>query len=111
MSYDPDLADRLRFFIEGEEGLSERRMFGGLAFMIHGNMAIAASGQGGIFVRVDPAATVDLLAESGVGHMEMGGRTMNGWLRVAAESVAADDDLERWVGRGVGYARTLPPKR
>ena len=89
----------------------EKQMFGGLAFLVGGNMSVAASGQGGILVRVDPDESDTLLAEPGAGPMEMGGRgAMRGWLRVEAEAVAADDDLRTWVRRGVDYARTLPPK-
>jgi hypothetical protein len=111
MAYDLELAERVRFFIEGEDGLSEKRMFGGLAFLVHGNLAVAASGKGGLMVRVDPGDTDDLVGEAGVDRMVMRGREMDGWLRVEARVVAEDDDLERWVARGVGYARSLPAKR
>jgi len=111
MAFDLELADRVRFFIEGEDGLSEKRMFGGLAFLIHGNMAVAVSSKGGLMVRVDPDDTVELVGRVGVDRMQMRGREMGGWLRVTAQTVAADDDLERWVACGVGYARSLPPKR
>jgi hypothetical protein len=91
-------------------GLSERRMFGGLAFLIGGHMAVAASGGGGILVRVDPADTPSLLAEPHIARMEMGGRAMDGWLRVSSDAVATDEALRSWVERGVVYARSLPPK-
>lgn len=111
MAYDLQLADRLRFLVEGEEGLSEKRMFGGLAFLVHGNIAVAASSTGGLMVRVDPADTAELVGQIGVDRMQMRGRAMDGWLQVTAQAVAADDDLERWVARSVGYARSLPRKR
>ena len=85
-------------------------MFGGLAFLVGGNMAVGVSGQGGLLVRCDPADTDRLIEEAHVSRMEMRNRTMNGWLRVTAESVEADDELARWVGVGVGYAGSLPPK-
>lgn len=111
MAFDLELADRLRFLVEGEDGLSEKRMFGGLAFLIHGNMAVAASSKGGLMVRVDPADTAELIGQDGVDRMRMRGRDLEGWLRVAARAVATDDDLERWLARGVGYARSLPSKQ
>jgi hypothetical protein len=85
-------------------------MFGGLAFLIDGNMAVSASGQGGLLLRVDPAQTDSLVSEPHVRRFEMRGREMDGWLRVDTSAVAADDDLRRWVRHGVGYARSLPPK-
>ncbi|GAA1586982.1 TfoX/Sxy family protein [Nocardia ninae] len=105
------MADRIRLLIKPGPELSERKMFGGLAFLIGGNMAVAASGQGGLLVRVDRAESDRLLANEFVEPMVMGGREMVGWLRVNPE--AADDDtvLREWVDRGVGYARTLPPKK
>ncbi|WP_405161250.1 TfoX/Sxy family protein [Nocardia sp. NBC_01499] len=111
MAYDEELADRIRLLIKPGPELSERKMFGGLAFLIGGNMAVAASRQGGLMVRVDPEDSDELLAIEFVEPMVMGGRDMAGWLRVTAE--AADDDtvLREWVDRGVGYARSLPPKK
>ena len=85
-------------------------MFGGLAFLVNGNMSVAASGQGGILVRVDPAAAQKLLGDTPAYPMEMRGRSMDGWLRVDAKDVADDAALGEWVGRAVGYARSLPPK-
>jgi TfoX/Sxy family transcriptional regulator of competence genes len=110
MSYDEELADRLREVLQGQAGLTERRMFGGLAFLINGNMAVSASNSGGLLLRVDPAQTDELVAEPHVRRFQMRGREMNGWLRVDAAAVETDRDLEGWVARGVGYARSLPPK-
>ena len=110
MPYDVELADRIRTVVRAEPGLTEQRMFGGLAFLIRGNMAVGASGQGGLLLRVDPAATGSLISEPHVRRFEMRGRKMDGWLRVDAEAVQADDDLRGWVRHGVTYARSLPPK-
>lgn len=110
MAYDEELADRIRDVVEGEPGLSEKKMFGGLAFLIDGHMAAAASSKGGMLLRVDPAQTESLLREPHVGRFEMGGREMDGWLRVDQEEVATDDALQHWVGLGVAYCRSLPPK-
>jgi TfoX/Sxy family transcriptional regulator of competence genes len=111
MAYDEDLADRIRELVAGEPGVSEMRMFGGLAFLIGGNMAVAASGQGGLMVRVEPEATERLLDEAHARPFEMRGRAMDGWLRVDPEGLRTKRQLERWVRRGVDYARSLPPKR
>jgi TfoX/Sxy family transcriptional regulator of competence genes len=111
VAYDEHLAARIRTLLEGETGLTETRMFGGLAFLIGGNMAVAASGQGGLLVRADPATSDGLLTSTGVRPMEMRGRQMQGWLRVDDEAVRTKRQLERWVKVGAGYARTLPPKR
>jgi TfoX/Sxy family transcriptional regulator of competence genes len=110
VAYDVELAERLRAVVRGEPGLAEKRMFGGLAFLIHGNMAVSASSQGGLLLRVDPAATESLLSEPLVRRFEMRGRAMDGWLHVDAEAVDSDDDLRRWVGHGLAYARSLRPK-
>ena len=110
MAYDVELADRIRAVVQAEPGLTERRMFGGLAFLIQGNMAVSASSQGGLLLRVDPAETESLISEPHVRRFEMRGRKMDGWLRVDAEAVEADDDLRGWVRHGVTYARSLPPK-
>lgn len=107
MAYDQELADRIRFIIGPTPGVAERKMFGGLAFLVGGNMAVAASGQGGLLVRVDPARTEALVGESHIDRMEMRGRAMDGWLRVAAAAVD-DDELRRWVERGLAFARSLP---
>ena len=110
MAYDEDLADRIRELVAGEKGLTEKKMFGGLAFLIGGNMAVAASGQGGILVRVDPAASDRLLSTTKAQPMVMRGRPMEGWLRVGREDLREKRQLARWVERGVSYARSLPPK-
>jgi hypothetical protein len=111
MAYDQELADRIRLLIGPAAGLSEKKMFGGLAFLIGGNMAIVASGQGGALVRVDPGQSEALIATTPASVMEMRGRPMDGWLRISSEDLDSDDDLAAWVGRGTGYARSLPPKR
>ena len=111
MTYDEDLADGIRGLLDGEPDVTEQRMFGGLAFLVGGNMSVAASGQGGLLVRVDPAETDELLAEPHAQPFEMRGRSMRGWLRVDPEAVRTRRQLEVWVKRGVGYARSLPPKR
>jgi len=111
MAYDEDLADRIRELLVDERGLTEKKMFGGLAFVVGGNMAIAASGQGGILVRVDPAESDALVAKSKAEPMVMRGRELAGWLRVGADDVRTKRQLSKWVERGVGYARSLPPKK
>jgi hypothetical protein len=110
MAYDEDLANRIRELVATEPGLTEQRMFGGLAFLIGGHMSVAASGQGGLMVRVDPDETEALLARPHAAPFEMRGRPMQGWLRVGAEGVRTRRGLEPWVRRGVAYARSLPPK-
>ncbi len=111
MAYDEELAGRIRELIGDEPHLTEQRMFGGLAFLVGGNMAVAASGQGGLLVRVDPAESDVLVAETKARPMEMRGREMRGWLRVAADDIESKDELVRWVGLGAAYARSLPAKR
>jgi TfoX/Sxy family transcriptional regulator of competence genes len=108
MAYDEDLADRIRELVATEKGLTEQKMFGGLAFLIGGNMAVAASGQGGILVRVDPAASAKLVSSTNAEPMVMRGRAMDGWLRVDAEHVREKRQLAAWVKRGVTYAHSLP---
>ena len=110
MAYDEDLANRIRELLAGEKGVTEKKMFGGLAFLIGGNMAVAASGQGGLMLRCDPADTEKLAAKPHASPMVMRGREMDGWLRVADEGVKTKRQLEPWVKIGAGYARTLPPK-
>src|SRR5688572_31277195 len=105
MAYDEKLADRLRELLEGQRGLTEMKMFGGLAFLIGGNMAIAASGEGGLLVRVDPEESERLLASSNAEPMEMRGREMRGWLRVEAQHVRTKQQLKKWVDLGTTYAR------
>jgi TfoX/Sxy family transcriptional regulator of competence genes len=111
MAYDEDLADRIRELVSDEPDLSEQKMFGGLAFLIGGNMAIAASGEGGLLVRVDPGESDRLVEGGDATPMVMRGREMKGWLRVASAAVATDPELATWVARGTAYARSLPPKR
>jgi len=111
MAYDAELAERVRDLVQGEPGLSEKRMFGGLAFLLHGNMAVAASSQGGLLLRVDPAESDSLVDRRHVSRMVMRGREMDGWLRIDAEVLGTDDELRRWVDVGLDYAGTLPPKR
>jgi hypothetical protein len=110
MAYDEELADRIRRLVADESGLTEKKMFGGLAFLIDGNMSVSASGQGGLLLRVDPDQTEALLDEPHAESFVMRGRAMDGWLRVAPEGVSSDEELERWVRIGVGCARSLPPK-
>lgn len=110
MAYDNDLAERIRGLLSAEPDLTEKKMFGGLAFLVRGRMAVAASSEGGIMVRVDPAES-DRLVEAGGAHVvEMRGRAMRGWVRVAPEQLRSSGHLDRWVERGVAYARSLPPK-
>ena len=108
MAYDSDLADRIRGLVSDHKGIDEKRMFGGLAFLLHGNMAVAASGQGGLLIRVDPDSSGELLEQPGVAPMVMRGREMKGWLRV--ERHAESEDLDAWVQRGLSFASSLPPK-
>ena len=110
VAYDEDLANRIRELIATEPGLTEKRMFGGLAFLIDGNMSVSASGQGGLLLRVDPEETDKLAEAEHAERFVMRGRAMDGWLRVAPEGVRTTRQLERWVRRGVAYARTLPAK-
>jgi hypothetical protein len=111
MAYDEDLANRIRELIAPEAGVTEQRMFGGLAFLIGGHMSVAASRQGGIMVRIDPGETEALLAKPHTRPFEMRGRPLEGWLRVDPEGLKTKRQLEPWVKRGVAYARSLPPKR
>jgi TfoX/Sxy family transcriptional regulator of competence genes len=111
MAYDEDLANRIRELVSREDGLSEQRMFGGLAFLINGNMSVSASGQGGLMLRVEPSETDALLRKPHTRPMVMRGREMQGWLRVDAEGVRTKRELQPWVARGVAYARSLPAKR
>jgi TfoX/Sxy family transcriptional regulator of competence genes len=110
MAYDEDLADRIRELIAGESDVTEQRMFGGLAFLVGGNMSVAANGQGGLMVRVEPEDTDALLAKPHTRPFEMRGREMRGWLRVDLEGVRTKRQLAPWVKRGVAYARSLPAK-
>ena len=111
MAYDSELADRIRFLIGTRPGVTEKKMFGGLAFLVGGNMAISASGQGGALARIDPAECDALVATGKAALAVMGGRTMQGWLRVSSTDLETDEQLTGWVTRAVGYAGSLPPKR
>ncbi|MCV7102037.1 TfoX/Sxy family protein [Mycobacterium palustre] len=110
MAYDEDLANRIRELLGSERGVEEKRMFGGLAFLIDGNMSVAVSGQGGLLVRVPPEDTEKLSRRRHVSPMLISGRETRGWLRVDADAVATKRQLRDWVTRGVGCARGLPPK-
>lgn len=111
MAYDERLAERVRELLAGEAGVTEQKMFGGLGFLIGGNMAVGVSGQGGILVRVDPAESDGLVETTEAYPMEMRGRSMAGWLRVDPEHLETAMQLEPWVARGTAYARSLPAKR
>jgi TfoX/Sxy family transcriptional regulator of competence genes len=110
VAYDEELAARIRELLGGQADLTEKKMFGGLAFLIGGNMAVAASGQGGVLVRVDPARSESLVATTNASLMEMRGRRMQGWLRVDADDVRTKRQLAKWVGLGATYASSLPGK-
>ncbi len=105
MAFDERLAEQIRELLAGVPDVAEQKIFGGLAFMVGGNMAVGASGNGGMIVRVDPAQSDELVATTEARLMEMRGRTMRGWLRVDEP-----DDVEGWVVRGLAYAQSLPPK-
>lgn len=111
VAYDEDLADRIRALLATDHDVVEKKMFGGLAFLIGGNMSVSASGQGGMLLRCDPEETDSLVEEPHADRFEMRGRAMDGWLRIESEGVQTDELLERWVAIGVRYARSLPPKR
>ncbi len=111
MAYDEDLANRIRELVAEESGVVEQKMFGGLAFLIGGHMSVSASGRGGLLLHVSPEETESLLAKPHAEPFEMRGRTMDGWLRVTPEGIKTKRQLERWVQRGVSYARSLPPKK
>ena len=110
MAYDEQLADRLREALGGEPGLTEKRMFGGLAFLVHGHMTASASGQGGMLLRVEPGQTDQLVGHADVERFRMGGRDMDGWLHVGAAAVDTDEQLRAWLDRALSYVRSLPPK-
>jgi hypothetical protein len=111
MAYDEVLAGRIRDLIGPDPELTEKKMFGGLAFLIRGHMAISASGQGGVLVHCHPDQSAELVATTAATVAVMQGREMPGWLRVSAEGCATDDDLSPWVEIGIGHARSLPPKK
>ena len=110
MAYDETLANRLRELLAGEHGITEKKMFGGLAFLLNGHMTVSVSGQGGLLARVDPAQTDAALARPHASLMEMRGRTMDGWIRVAPEGIKTKRQLEPWVKRSLSYVKTLAPK-
>jgi TfoX/Sxy family transcriptional regulator of competence genes len=110
VAYDDKLAERIRELLDPEAGVSEQRMFGGLAFLIGGNMAVAASSNGGLMVRVPPEETDQILARAHTAPMEMNGRHARGWVRVTADGVRGRRELKSWVDKGVGYARSLSAK-
>ena len=110
MAYDEALAERIRVLLAGDDDVTEKKMFGGLAFLVGGNMSVSASGQGGLLLRCEPAQTADLVQEPHASTAVMRGRPMEGWLRVDAEGVQSDKELRKWVARGVAYARSLPAK-
>jgi len=111
MAYDERLAERIRELLAADPDVTEQRMFGGLGFLVGGNMAVSASGQGGLMVRVDPAEGERLVASTAARPMIMRGREMSGWLRLDSDEVATKRALKPWVDRGTRYARSLPPKR
>ena len=110
MAYDEDIANRIRELLADEQGVVEQKMFGGLAFLVGGNMSVSASGQGGLLLRCDPEQTDALVQKPHAARFEMRGRAMDGWLRIDADGVRTKRELKRWVGVGVNYARSLPPK-
>ena len=110
MTYDEDLANRLRELLANESAITEKKMFGGLAFLLHGNMSVSASRNGGLLARIDPADTDACLARPHAALMEMGGRTMDGWITVAPEGLKTKRELAAWVKRSVTFVKTLPPK-
>jgi hypothetical protein len=110
VAYDEDLANRIRELIADEEGVSEKKMFGGLAFLIQGHMSVSASGRGGLLLRCDPEETDSLIQNPHAARFEMRGRELDGWLRIEPEGIRTKRALEKWVRRSVAYARSLPPK-
>lgn len=110
MAYDQHLADRIRALLATDHDVVEKKMFGGLAFLIGGHMSVSASGQGGMLLHCEPEDTEALRREPHAGPFEMRGNVMSGWLRIESEGLESDADLERWVAVGVNYARSLPPK-
>jgi TfoX/Sxy family transcriptional regulator of competence genes len=110
MAYDEELADRVRALTAHRDGVTEKKMFGGQAFLVNGNLAVSASGQGGLLLRVDPAALDALLSEDGVSRFEMRGRELDGWAHVQPPAPDTDAQLRRWVDLGAEYAASLPPK-
>ena len=110
MAYDEELAGRIRDLVGDEPGLTEKKMFGGLAFLLRGNMCVSASGKGGMLVRIDPSETDTALAQPHATRMVMGGRSMDGWIRVAPAGVSTKREIEPWLTRSLAYVKMLPPK-
>ncbi|MGD0981751.1 MAG: TfoX/Sxy family protein [Solirubrobacteraceae bacterium] len=110
MAYDEDLVNRLRELLADEDAVTEKRMFGGFAFLLRGHMSVSASRNGGLLVRIDPADTDACLALPHVALMQMGGRTMDGWLTVEPAGITTDGELAAWVARSASFVKTLPPK-
>jgi TfoX/Sxy family transcriptional regulator of competence genes len=110
VAYDEKLAERIRELLATDHDVVEKKMFGGLAFLIGGHMSVSASGQGGLLLRCDPADTAELVEEPHADSFVMRGRAMEGWLRVDPEGIESDQELRKWVTLGVDYARSLPPK-
>lgn len=110
MAYDEEIAERIRTLLEDEKAVTEKKMFGGLAFLVQGKMAVAADSTGGVMVRVHPAEAEYLVAAKGAEYVEMRGRQMTGWLRIDAEDLRTKRQLSKWVGIGLTYARSLPAK-
>ena len=110
MAYDEELAERIRVLLVDEPAMNEKKMFGGLGFMLDGNMAFGASSMGGLMVRIDPEDSDELVARPGAGFFEMKGRTMGGWLHIAGEDLAEDEILSDWLSIGIDFAASLPPK-
>ncbi|WP_375426081.1 TfoX/Sxy family protein [uncultured Friedmanniella sp.] len=111
MAFDTELADRLRARLSAQPGVSEKRMFGGLAFLVDGHLAVAAGNHGGLLLRADPAVLTELLEDPRISTSVMGDRTMRGWLHVEADESVSDDDLHGWVDGAAAYARSLPARR
>jgi TfoX/Sxy family transcriptional regulator of competence genes len=111
MAYDDELAHRLRELLAAEDGITEQTMFGGLAFLVHGNMCVSASRNGGLLARIDPGDTDAVLTRPHVARMEMGGRTMDGWITVAPDGLRTKRELAAWVKRSLTFAKTLAPKK
>lgn len=110
MTYDTDLAARIRLALHGAADVTERSMFGGLAFLVGGYMAVVASGRGGMMTRADPAMSAELVATTPAELAVMRGRPMAGWLHLDAAHLRSDNDLEAWIRRAVEWVSTLPPK-
>ena len=110
MAYDEDLANRIRDLLADEDAVTEKKMFGGLAFLLKGNMSVSASRDGGLLLRIDPADTDASLARPHVARMEMGGRAMDGWITVAPAGLKTERELAAWVKQSLDFVKTLPPK-